>query len=87
MLAKSLSVKIAAFCTLALAVVLGSGAFIMTMRGADALHRQNEAIQTNVANSQAEAVSRKLDLAASVAESLGASALALKQSGVTDRAV
>lgn len=85
MFAKSLPLKLAAFGGLALSAVFGVGAFVITSQSADAQHKQNEAIQSNLAKSQAEAVSRRLDLAAKAAEEIGSAALALKQSGSTSR--
>lgn len=85
MFAKSLPLKLAAFGGLALSAVFGIGAFVITSQSAEALHKQNDEIQANVAASQAQAVSRRLDTAAKAAEEIGSAALALKQSGAISR--
>ena len=73
--------------SLGLAVVFGIGSFMMTRQGAAALDEQNAGTLSAMASAQAEAVTKQLDLAARVAQNIEASALALKHSGVTARAV
>ncbi|MDC7694203.1 methyl-accepting chemotaxis protein [Asticcacaulis sp. DXS10W] len=85
MFAKSLPLKLSAYCGLALCLAFGIGAVVITSQSADAQHKQNAEIQLNLAKSQGEAVSRRLDLAAKAAAEIGSAAIALKESGATSR--
>ena len=87
MLLQSLPVKIALVAAVAIATVFGIGTYFLAQSAGAVIDSQNVEIQNTIAYSQALDVSKKLDLAARVAENISTTSAALKSKGMVDRAV
>ena len=83
----SLPVKIALVAAVAIATVFGIGTYFLARSAGSVIDSQNTEIQNTIAFSQALDVSKKLDLAARVAENIATTSAALKSKGMVDRAV
>jgi methyl-accepting chemotaxis protein len=82
----SLPVKLALLAACAIAAVFGVGTYFLARNASVVIDKQNKEIQDSIAFSQALDTSRKLDLAARVAENVSTLSAALKSRGVEDRA-
>jgi methyl-accepting chemotaxis protein len=85
MFSRSLPVKIALISAAALALVFGTSSFILSQGTSHSLTSQTNALQADVAEKEANVVRTRLDQAATIADDIAAAAVAMKQSGVTDR--
>jgi methyl-accepting chemotaxis protein len=85
MLSRSLPVKIALISAAALALVFGTSSFILSQGTSHSLTSQTNALQADVAEKEANVVRTRLDQAATIADDIAAAAVAMKESGVTDR--
>ncbi|CAM3210417.1 methyl-accepting chemotaxis protein [Asticcacaulis taihuensis] len=85
MLSRSLPVKIALISAAALALVFGTSSFILSQGTSHSLTSQTDALQADVAEKEANTVRNRLDQAATVADDIAASALAIKSTGLTER--
>lgn len=83
----SLPVKISLVAAAAIATVFGIGTYFLAQSAGDVIDQQNKEIQNNIAYSQALDVTKKLDLAARVAENIATLGAAMKSQGMVDRAV
>jgi len=83
----SLPVKLALVAAAAIATVFGIGTYFLAQNASAVIDQQNQEIQDNIAYSQALQASKKLDLAARVAESVSAVGAGLKSKGAGDRGV
>ena len=83
----SLPVKISLVAAVAIAGVFGIGTYFLAQNAGDVIDQQNKEIQNNIAYNQALDASKKLDVAARVAENIATVSAALKSQGVVDRAV
>jgi methyl-accepting chemotaxis protein len=84
---QSLPVKIALVAAVAIATVFGVGTYFLARSAGDVIDQQNKEIQNNIAYNQALGASKRLDLAARVAENISTVAGALKSKGMVDRAI
>ena len=85
MLSRSLPVKIALISAAALALVFGTSSFILSQGTSHSLTSQTDALQADVAEKEANTVRNRLDQAATVADDIAATALAIKSTGLTER--
>jgi methyl-accepting chemotaxis protein len=83
----SLPVKIALVAALAIATVFGIGTYFLARSAGSVIEEQNREIQNNIAYNQALGASKRLDLAARVAENISAVVGALKTNDMVDRAI
>lgn len=81
----SLPLKIALIAAFAVVSVFGIGTYFLAQSASDVIDRQNTEIQDNIAYRQALDTSRKLDLAARIAEDIATISATLKTHGATDR--
>ena len=79
----SLPVKISLVAAAAIATVFGIGTYFLAQSAGDVIDQQNKEIQNNIAYSQALDVTKKLDLAARVAENISTLGAAMKSQGTT----
>ncbi len=86
MLSRSLPVKIALISAASLALVFGAGTFLLSQGSSKAMNGQTSDLQANVAEKEADVVAARLSKAAIIADDIAAAALAMKASGITDRA-
>ncbi|MDC7675231.1 methyl-accepting chemotaxis protein [Asticcacaulis machinosus] len=87
MFSRSLSAKIAGAGALTVAVVFGLGTLFISQQTNTTLSSQNQNLQTQAAENQAARVQNRLDLAARTAQETVTALSAIRQQGVTDRAV
>jgi F0F1-type ATP synthase membrane subunit b/b' len=83
----SLPVKIAFGAALAIATVFGVGTYFLARSSGSVIDEQNKEIQNNIAYNQALGASKRLDLAAQVAENISTVVGALKTRDMVDRAI
>jgi len=83
----SLPVKISLVAAAAIATVFGIGTYFLAQSAGDVINQQNKEIQNNIAYNQALDVTKKLDLAARVAENISTLGAAMKSQGMVDRSV
>ncbi|MFT4091653.1 MAG: methyl-accepting chemotaxis protein [Asticcacaulis sp.] len=87
MFSRSLSAKISLIGAVSVAAVFGIGTLFISQQTNATFSGQNDALQTNVAESQAARVQNRLDLAARTAQETVSTLAALRSQGITDRNV
>ncbi len=85
MLSRSLPIKIALISATALALVFGTSSFILSRGTNHSLNSQTNALQADVAEKESNVVRSRLDQAATIADDIAATSLAMKSTGLTDR--
>ncbi|WP_020087813.1 methyl-accepting chemotaxis protein [Hyphomicrobium zavarzinii] len=81
----SLPVKIALVAAATIATVFGIGTYFLASNAGHVLDQQNAEIQTGIGQVEALNTSRKLDVAARVAQNIASVSVAMKTKGIVDR--